>query len=136
MGMHAVIVTEYGSSPETREVPAPTPHAGQALIKVLAAGMNPMDRAIAAGEWQSFMPATFPMVLGADVAGTVERVGDGPNRFAAGEAVMGQLLVPPLGSSGHRAPTPNTSPLPQTRPSCTSRRAWILPSRQPPRRQG
>lgn len=100
MGMHAVVVSEYGSSAEMREVPAPTPHAGQVLIKVLAAGMNPMDRAIAAGEWQSFMPATFPMVLGVDVAGTVEKVGDGSSRFAVRDAIMGQLLVPPLGSSG------------------------------------
>src|ERR1700750_3456358 len=98
--MRAVVVTEYGGRAEAIEVPAPTAQAGQLLIKVLAAGMNPMDRAIAAGEWQSFMPATFPMVLGVDVAGTVENVRAEPSRFAAGDAVMGQLLTPPLGSSG------------------------------------
>jgi NADPH2:quinone reductase len=98
--MQAVVVTEYGGSAETVELPAPEAQAGQVLIKVQAAGMNPMDRAIAAGEWQSVMPATFPMVLGVDVAGTVERVGDGSSRFAVGDAVMGQLLIPPLGSSG------------------------------------
>jgi NADPH:quinone reductase-like Zn-dependent oxidoreductase len=46
------------------------------------------------------MPANFPMILGADVAGTVEDVGAGSSRFAVGEAVMGQLLIPPLGSTG------------------------------------
>jgi NADPH:quinone reductase-like Zn-dependent oxidoreductase len=70
------------------------------LIKVLAAGMNPMDRALADGAWQSVMPANFPMILGADVAGTVEDVGEGSRRFGVGEAVMGQLLMPPLGSTG------------------------------------
>jgi NADPH:quinone reductase-like Zn-dependent oxidoreductase len=98
--MRAVVVTEYGGRAEAVDLPAPEVQAGQVLIKVLAAGMNPMDRAIADGAWQSIMPATFPMVLGVDVAGTVEDVGEGPNRFAVGEAVMGQLVVPPLGSTG------------------------------------
>jgi NADPH:quinone reductase len=98
--MQAVVVPEYRGRAETIELPAPEAHAGQVLIKVLAAGMNPMDREIAAGGWQSLMPATFPMILGADLAGTVERVGEGPSRFAVGDAVMGQLLTPPLGSSG------------------------------------
>jgi NADPH:quinone reductase len=98
--MHAVVVTEYGGRAETLDLPTPRAQAGQILIRVLAAGMNPMDRAIAAGAWQSFMPGTFPLVLGVDVAGTVEQAGAGQSRFAIGDRVMGQLLVPPLGSSG------------------------------------
>jgi NADPH:quinone reductase len=98
--MQAVVVTEYGGSAETVDLPTPEAHAGQVLIKVRAAGMNPMDRDIAAGAWQSVMPAKFPMVLGADVAGTVDKLGEGSSRFAVGDAVLGQLLIPPLGSSG------------------------------------
>ncbi len=98
--MLAVVVTEYGARAEVVDLPAPEVQAGQVLIKVLAAGMNPMDRAIADGAWESIMPANFPMILGADVAGTVEDVGEGTGLYAAGEAVMGQLLVPPLGSTG------------------------------------
>jgi NADPH2:quinone reductase len=98
--MRAVVVTEYGGRAEAVELPAPEVQAGQVLIKVLAAGMNPMDRALADGAWQSVMPANFPMILGADVAGRVEDVGEGSSRFAVGEAVMGQLLMPPLGSTG------------------------------------
>lgn len=98
--MQAVVVTEYGGRAELRDLPAPEAQAGQVLIKVLAAGMNPMDRDIAAGGWQSVMPATFPMVLGVDLAGTVERAGEGSSRFAIGDAVMGQLVIPPLGSAG------------------------------------
>jgi NADPH:quinone reductase len=98
--MRAVVVTEYGGRAEVVDLPAPEVQAGQVLIKVLAAGMNPMDRAIAGGAWQSIMPANFPMILGTDVAGKVEDVGEGSSRFAVGEAVMGQLLMPPLGSTG------------------------------------
>jgi NADPH:quinone reductase len=98
--MRAVVVTEYGGRAQAVDLPTPEVQAGQVLIKVLAAGMNPMDRAIADGVWESITPAAFPMVLGADVAGTVEDIGQGPNRFSVGDAVMGQLLASPLGSSG------------------------------------
>jgi NADPH2:quinone reductase len=46
------------------------------------------------------MPATFPMVLGADGAGVVEGVGEGATRFSPGQSAFGQLLIPPLGSAG------------------------------------
>jgi NADPH2:quinone reductase len=98
--MRAVIVDQYGASPRLAEVPIPEARAGQILIRVDAAGMNPMDRAIADGGWQSLMPATFPMVLGFDVAGKVEQLGDGSKRFSVGDEVFGQTLIPPLGSTG------------------------------------
>jgi NADPH:quinone reductase-like Zn-dependent oxidoreductase len=69
--MRAVTVTEYGATPAVAEVPTPKPGPGQVLIKLRAAGMNPMDRTLASGAWKP-MPATFPMVLGADGAGVVE----------------------------------------------------------------
>jgi hypothetical protein len=57
-------------------MPTPQPGPGQVLIRLHAAGMNPMDRALASGAWKP-MPATFPMVLGADGAGVVEQLGPG-----------------------------------------------------------
>jgi NADPH2:quinone reductase len=71
--MRAVIVSEYGGSPHVEDLPPPEVQAGQVLIEVLAAGMNPGDRQIAAGNWDSIMPATFPMILGADVVGRSSR---------------------------------------------------------------
>jgi NADPH:quinone reductase len=91
--MQAVVGTEYGGRAEAIEVPAPEAHAGQVLIKVLAAGMNPLDRAIAAGGWQSFLPATFPMVLGVDIAGTVEKADGRSSRFAVGNARDGKTVI-------------------------------------------
>jgi NADPH:quinone reductase-like Zn-dependent oxidoreductase len=98
--MRAVVVTEYGGSARAVDLPAPTAQAEQILIKVIAAGMNPVDRALADGAWDAIMPPIFPMVLGVDVAGTVEDVGEDASKFAVGDAVMGQLLIAPLGSSG------------------------------------
>jgi NADPH:quinone reductase len=98
--MRAITVSEYGASPAVTELPKPQPGPGQVLIAVQAAGMNPMDMQIADGGWKDRMPAMFPMVLGADLAGAVEEAGPGTIRFAPGDAVFGQLLIPPLGSVG------------------------------------
>jgi NADPH:quinone reductase len=97
--MRAITVTEYGATPRVAEMPTPEPGRGQLLLKMRAAGMNPMDRMLASGDWKP-MPATFPMVLGADCAGVVETLGDGAARFSVGDDLFGQLLIAPLGSTG------------------------------------
>lgn len=94
--MRAVIVREFGDVPVVAEVPAPQPGPREVLIKLRAAGMNPMDRTLASGDWRP-MPATFPMVLGADGAGVVVGIGEGTTLFSAGDKVFGQLLIAPLG---------------------------------------
>ena len=97
--MRAITVTEFGATPAVAEIPTPEPAQGQVLLKLRAAGMNPMDRTLASGDWRP-MPATFPMVLGADCAGAVEKLGQGASRFTVGDDLFGQLLIPPLGSAG------------------------------------
>ncbi len=97
--MHAVTVREYGGTPALAEIPTPEPGAGQILIRLRAAGMNPMDLSLASGAWKP-MPATFPMVLGADGAGVVEKLGGGTSKFSVGDDLFGQLLIAPLGSAG------------------------------------
>ncbi len=98
--MRAVAVSEYGAMPALIEAPDPQPGPGQVLIKVEAAGINPFDRMIADGALQAIGPARFPLVLGVDLAGVVEAVGEGADRFAPGEEVFGQLLIAPWGSAG------------------------------------
>jgi NADPH:quinone reductase len=98
--MRAVAVSEYGGSPVVTELPKPKPGPGQLLIKIHAASVNPMDRNIAAGGMKEQMPGTFPMVLGADMAGVVEALGEGATKFSPGDEVFGQLFIAPLGSTG------------------------------------
>jgi NADPH2:quinone reductase len=97
--MRAVTVSAYGASPVVMDLPTPVAGPGQVLIKLAAAGMNPMDVALASGEWRP-EPATFPMVLGADGAGIVDALGEGATRFSPGDRVFGQLLISPIGSAG------------------------------------
>jgi NADPH:quinone reductase len=97
--VRAVTVNEYGGSPLVAELPTPQPGPWQVLIRMQAAGMNPMDGQLASGDWKP-APATFPMVLGADGAGVVEGLGEGSSRYSIGEQLFGQLLVAPIGSAG------------------------------------
>jgi NADPH:quinone reductase len=54
--------------------------------------MNPLDQAIASGAFSEFLSVTFPLILGVDVAGVIEAVGDGRAPYSVGDRVFGQLL--------------------------------------------
>jgi NADPH:quinone reductase-like Zn-dependent oxidoreductase len=97
--MRAVIVKEYGGTPVVAEIPTPQPGPHQVLIKLRAAGVNPMDGRLASGA-QPSEAATFPMVLGADGAGIVETIGEGETRFSPGDEVFGQLWAAPFVEAG------------------------------------
>jgi NADPH2:quinone reductase len=97
--VRAVTVSDYGASPVVMDLLIPVAGPGQIRIKLAAAGMNPMDASLASGEWRP-APATFPMVLGVDGAGTVDSLGEGVTRFSLGERIFGQLLLAPIGSTG------------------------------------
>ena len=80
--MRAVTVSEYGGAPALTDMPDPHPGPGEVLIKIQAAGMNPMDRNLANGAMKATTPASFPFILGSDLAGVVEAVGEGAGAVA------------------------------------------------------
>ena len=65
----------------------PSPTAGQARLRVSAAGVGPWDAWIRAGK--SAVPQPLPLTLGADLAGVIDAVGDGVSGFAVGQRVFG-----------------------------------------------
>jgi NADPH:quinone reductase-like Zn-dependent oxidoreductase len=71
------------------ELPKPSPKAGEVLVKVKAAGINPGETSIREGKLQKQFPSTFPSGQGTDFAGVVETVGDGVTNFKAGDEVIG-----------------------------------------------
>jgi NADPH:quinone reductase-like Zn-dependent oxidoreductase len=87
----AVRFGEYGDIDvlKVEDVPRPQPGPGQALVKVVAAGINPGEAAIRKGLLRDIWPATFPSGQGSDLAGVVEAVGPGVTRFAVGDEVLG-----------------------------------------------
>ena len=71
------------------EVERPVPGAGEALIRVKAAGINPGEASIRKGLLHDRFPATFPSGEGSDLAGVVEEVGPGVDSVAVGDEVIG-----------------------------------------------
>ncbi len=66
-------------------LPTPTPRAGEVLVRVTAAALNPIDVYVRAGTVK--MPLPIPFITGTDVAGTVEAVGPGVERHKPGDRV-------------------------------------------------
>src|SRR6516165_4240252 len=69
------------------DLPRPTPQAGEVLIRVGAAALNPLDLYIRSGVVKMALPK--PFIPGCDVAGTAETVGPGVRRFKPGDRVWG-----------------------------------------------
>ncbi|HEX6674848.1 MAG TPA: NADP-dependent oxidoreductase [Actinomycetes bacterium] len=101
--MQAVAVMEFGGTPSLLELPRPEPGPHEVLVRLAAAGVNPMDQAVADGQFEGRLPHTFPLVLGFDGAGEVAATGGAVTRFAVGDEVYGQFFHPPLGRSGSYA---------------------------------
>jgi NADPH:quinone reductase-like Zn-dependent oxidoreductase len=87
--MKAIQIHKYGG-PEIlkyEEAPRPKPQAGEVLIRVHAAGVNPIDWKVREGEMKDFWPHKFPLILGWDLSGVVEELGRGVSRFKIGDEV-------------------------------------------------
>jgi len=75
--MRAIAIDAFGpaDSLELREVPEPKVGPDSVLIRVRAAGVNPVDAAIRRGDLEPAFPHRFPLIPGWDVAGVVEAIG-------------------------------------------------------------
>jgi NADPH:quinone reductase-like Zn-dependent oxidoreductase len=87
--MRAAEIVEYGTPSVIRIVdqPLPQPTHGQLRIRVKAAAVGPWDALVREG--RSGVPQTLPLVLGSDVAGSVDALGLGVSGFAVGDQVYG-----------------------------------------------
>jgi D-arabinose 1-dehydrogenase-like Zn-dependent alcohol dehydrogenase len=91
--------TEPATPPrlEVRTREAPNPKAGQALVRVRATAVNPIDARRASGYGRRLLglkaAATFPLVLGNDLSGVVEAVGTGVSCLAPGQHVFGLVAT-------------------------------------------
>jgi NADPH:quinone reductase-like Zn-dependent oxidoreductase len=89
--MRAVVVTDFHTEPRLTDLPIPEPGPGEVLVRLAAAGVNPFDWKVIDGAMRDVVHHAFPIVLGSDGAGTVERVGDDVP-FEPGDRVFGQFL--------------------------------------------
>jgi NADPH:quinone reductase-like Zn-dependent oxidoreductase len=81
--------------------PTPEIGSGEVLIRVRAAGVNPFDWKVADGELIDELEHRFPLILGFDAAGVVERVGADVTELAEGDEVYGYLFKPAIGGGAY-----------------------------------
>lgn len=87
--MKALAIATQGTAPAVLEIDSPAPGAEEVLVRVTAASVNGFDLAVAAGMLEGAMEHRYPVILGKDFAGIVEKVGDGVDGFVAGDRVFG-----------------------------------------------
>src|SRR2546426_3233348 len=85
--MKAILVREFGGTEvlKLEEVPTPKPAAGQVLVRIHGAGVNPYDTYMRAGTYSVKPP--LPYTPGSDGAGVIEAVGDGVKKVKKGDRV-------------------------------------------------
>jgi NADPH:quinone reductase-like Zn-dependent oxidoreductase len=94
--MRAVVQDAFGG-PEVlhvAEVPQPAPIPTEVLVRVHAAGVNPVDWKTRTGKGAAGALGPLPFTIGWDVSGVVEQVGFGVTRFAPGDEVFGMPRFP------------------------------------------
>ncbi|CAG4893315.1 zinc-dependent alcohol dehydrogenase family protein [Paraburkholderia gardini] len=88
MFMQALVLNRYNGPLEMTALSWPEPARGQVLVRIAASGLNPLDTKIRAGS-AAHANHPLPLVLGIDLAGTVEAVGEGVSAFKPGDEVYG-----------------------------------------------
>ena len=93
--MKAIVIHQYGG-PEVlkyEDLPRPEPKDDQLLVRVIAAGVNPVDGMIRSGMFAKGGGGAFPMILGGDIAGIIEKVGSKITNFKAGDPVFAYVSL-------------------------------------------
>lgn len=96
--MKALAIRRYKAPMEMVELPRPEPGPGELLVRVRAAGVNPLDYKIRDGAVKVLLRFSFPLILGTDLAGDVEAIGAGVTRFRVGDAVYSRLSNDRIGA--------------------------------------
>jgi NADPH:quinone reductase-like Zn-dependent oxidoreductase len=88
--MKAIAINEFGGHDtlQLMDLPVPDIGAGEMLVRVKAAGVNPVDWKIREGYIKDLFPYEFPIILGWEAAGIVEKAGEGVTRFSEGDEIF------------------------------------------------
>ena len=89
--MKAIVIDDCGGVDQLhlRELPDPRPHADEVLVRVRAAGVNPVDWKIRQGQLRFIVRPNFRFIPGGDIAGEVVSAGPEVTEFKAGDPVVG-----------------------------------------------
>ena len=98
--MKALVINSYtpGATTAWADKVKPTPGPGEVLIKVKAAGLNPLDLMIARGEFKQLINFSLPATLGQELAGEVAALGEGVTSFKVGDKVFARAGTTTMGA--------------------------------------
>lgn len=86
--MKAYAIDAYKAPVTLHQLPEPVAGAGEVVVSIAAASVNPIDVKVRSGAFKAILPYEMPLVLGHDLAGTVVAVGSGATRFKVGDSVF------------------------------------------------
>lgn len=109
--MKAFTFKRYGKSPELGfdDVDYPSLRANEVLVKVYAAGLNPIDNMIPTGIFKPVLHFKLPAILGSDLSGVVIAVGSRVTRFAPGDEIYASIFDTGTGSLAEFAVVPESA---------------------------
>ena len=93
--MRAITLDDFESGAALRELPDPEPGANEIRVRVHSSSLNPFDFFVANGLAKGMMEYDFPVTVGADFAGVVDKVGEDVGRYSVGDEVFGFVFTPP-----------------------------------------
>ncbi len=94
--MKAVVINEFGGKDKLTlaDLPTPEPAEGEVLVRIRAAGVNPVDWKIREGWLKDLFPHEFPVIPGWDLAGVIEDTGHSVKRLAKGDKIYAYARRP------------------------------------------
>ncbi len=92
--MKALVFKHYGGADQIAfaDIPRPRPGPDEILVRVHAAGLNPIDCMVPKGAFKPILRFQLPATLGSDLAGVVMEVGNRVTRFKPGDAVFASIF--------------------------------------------
>ena len=99
--MKAAILNGYnknGCELVLKEIPVPEFSSQEVLVKIRAAGVNPLDNMIIRGGVKLIVPYRFPLVMGNEFVGVIEKVGAEVSGFSVGDRVYGRMPLDKIGA--------------------------------------
>ena len=107
--MKAAILNGYHQEVVIQDIPLPSIGDEDVLVKIKAAGVNPLDNMIIQGDVKLIVPYKFPLVMSNEFVGVIERIGSNVSKFSVGERVYGRMPLKRIGTFAEYAAIDMTS---------------------------
>ena len=96
--MKAAVLNKKNEDLEIKEVPMPEIDEDEVLVKVKYAGVNPLDNMIVREEVKLITPYKYPLVMGNEFSGIVEKTGSSVTDFTEGDRVYARMPLNKIGA--------------------------------------